>query len=73
MCQVIAGAQGELKTDACVNLGNASCARAEVLDAGPESFGLLRQAQQAYRQAASLDLEDASVGRLVLFPASRSD
>ena len=63
--QVIAGAQGELKADACVNLGNASCAWAEVLDTSPESLRLLGQAQQAYQQAASLDPEDASVGRLV--------
>ena len=61
MHQVIAGAEGELKADACVNLGNASCAWAEVLDPGPESLRLLEQARMAYQQAANLDSEDASV------------
>ncbi|KAK9821850.1 hypothetical protein WJX74_004939 [Apatococcus lobatus] len=58
---VIAGGEGELKADACVNLGNASCAWAEVLDPGPEALRLLSQAKQAYQQAASLDPEDASI------------
>ena len=68
MLQVIAGAEGELKADACVNLGNTSCAWAEVLEPGPESLRLLEQARTAYQQAANLDPEDASVRIQVLVP-----
>ena len=59
--QVVAGADGELKVDACTNLGNACCAWAEVMGPGPDSLARLQEAQQAYHQATGLDPDDAAV------------